>query len=223
MRYYPIFANLDGRHCLVVGAGGVGMRKTRSLVDSGASRVTVIDTCEPDADGLFELPQVEFHCREFRETDLDGVFLAIACTSNNEVNERIGELCATRNMLCNIADQPDMGSFIVPATVNRGDLTVAISTSGQSPAMAKRIRQELQESFGDEYGQVLALMGRIRPLMLALELETKENTAVFRALVNSGLLEALKCRDLDSTTEILKELLPHPLHDNIPELLDGLV
>jgi precorrin-2 dehydrogenase/sirohydrochlorin ferrochelatase len=187
--------------------------------------VTIIDTREPgpEFDPVTALPNVDFLCREFADADLDGKFLVIACTSSEEVNWRISNLCRDKGILCNIVDQPEKCSFIVPATVKRGDLTVAISTAGRSPAMAKRIRKELQESFGDEYANLLTAMGRIRPMMLSLGLTTADNTAVFRSLVNSALLDALKGHDLDAATEILKESLPDPLHDNIPELLDGLV
>lgn len=225
MRYYPLFVNLEKKRCLVVGAGGVGKRKIRSLVDSGAGHVTIIDTREPDSDldDILCLAEVDFQNRPFKDEDIDDTFLVIACTSNKALNAHISELCAERNILCNIADQPEKGSFIVPASIKQGDLTVAVSTGGHSPAMAKRIRKELQDSFGEEYASLLTAMGRIRPLMLGLGLETKENTAVFRSLVNSGLLEAFRAKNLDSAVEILKESLPQPLHDNISELLDGLV
>ena len=225
MRYYPIFVNLENKHCLVVGAGEVGKRKIQSLIDSGAGRVSIIDTRPPSEElaSLLELGNVEFSCREFEDSDLEGKFLVIACTSSEKVNWRISNLCAERSILCNIVDQPEKCSFIVPATVKRGDLTVAISTAGRSPAMAKRIRRELQDSFGEEYASLLTLMGRIRPLLLGLGLETKDNTAVFRRLVDSSLLDAMKAHKLDDAGEILKESLPAPLHVNIPELLDGLV
>lgn len=225
MRYYPIFVNLENKGCLVVGAGEVGKRKIQSLIDSGAGTVTIIDTrpADPEMAPLLAQDHVSFLCREFRDTDLDGKFLVIACTSSEEVNWRISTLCAERGILCNIVDQPEKCSFIVPATVKRGDLTVAISTAGRSPAMAKRIRKELQESFGDEYAGLLTLMGRIRPLVLGLGMTTAENTAVLRSLVNSDLLARIKAGDLDGASEILEESLPQPLHANIPELLDGLV
>lgn len=225
MRYYPIFVNLEQKDCLVVGAGEVGKRKIQSLIDSGAGSVTIVDTRPADSDmeSIISLENVHFESREFLESDLDGKFLVIACTSSEDVNWHISNLCAERGILCNIVDQPEKCSFIVPATVKRGDLTVAISTAGKSPAMAKRIRRELQENFGDEYANLLTAMGRIRPLLLELGLETKENTTVFRALVNSNLLDAMKVHNLDAAKEILKESLPRPLHANIPELLDGLV
>lgn len=225
MRYYPIFVNLERKHCLVVGAGEVGKRKIQSLVDAGAGQVTIIDTAPaaPELEPILARDNVIFHQREFMDADVDGTFLVIACTSSEAVNWRISNRCAEAGVLCNIVDQPEKCSFIVPATVKRGDLTVAISTAGRSPAMAKRIRKELQESFGEEYANLLTLMGRIRPLMLGLGRSTADNTAVFRALVNSSLLEAMKRRDLDEVGEILKQSLPEPLHDTIAELVDGLV
>ncbi len=225
MRYYPIFVNLENKRCLVVGAGDVGKRKIKSLLDSGAGFVTVIDTNGADAemDTILSDDNVEFFQREFKEEDLENKLLVIACTSSEAVNQQISNLCAEREILCNIADQPEKGSFIVPATITRGDLTVAISTAGQSPAMAKRIRRDLQDTFGEEYASLLSIMGRIRPLMLDLNLETKENTVVFRKLVNSELLAAIKGQDLDLAVGILKKSLPEQLYDNIPELLDGFV
>jgi len=225
MRYYPVFLNLESKRCLVVGAGGVGKRKIVSLLDSGAALVTVIDTREPDSamESILTRDNVEFFCRNFNDDDVDGKFLVIACTSSKHLNDRISRLCADSEILCNIADQPEAGNFIVPSTVKRGDLTLAVSTSGKSPAMTKRIRLNLQELFGEEYAGVLTVMGRLRPLLLDLGLETGENTAVFRALANSDLLSVVKVGNLDACEEILKESLPEPLHANIPELLDGLV
>ncbi|MUM78250.1 bifunctional precorrin-2 dehydrogenase/sirohydrochlorin ferrochelatase [Pseudodesulfovibrio sp. F-1] len=225
MRYYPIFVNLENKGCLVVGAGEVGKRKIQSLIESGAGSVDIIDTrpADPEMASILALDHVTFECREFRDADLDHRFLVIACTSSEEVNWRISNLCAERGILCNIVDQPEKCSFIVPATVKRGDLTVAISTAGRSPAMAKRIRKELQESFGEEYASLLVLMGRVRPLLLGLGMATSENTAVLRSLVNSDLLARIRAAELDAVAEILKESLPRQLHVNIPELLDGLV
>nr|WP_321514684.1 bifunctional precorrin-2 dehydrogenase/sirohydrochlorin ferrochelatase [uncultured Pseudodesulfovibrio sp.] len=225
MRYYPIFLNLENKTCLVVGAGAVGRRKIQSLLDSGARHVTIVDACEAasELESIIGKGEVDFQCRKFVDSDLDGKFLVIACTSSEKVNQRISDLCAKRGILCNIADQPEKGSFIVPATVKRGDLTVAISTAGQSPALAKCICRDLQDSFGDEYASLITLMGRIRPLMLSLDQGTKHNTAVFRSLVNSNLLAAIKNKNLDAAREILKESLPEPLYANIPEMLDGLI
>jgi precorrin-2 dehydrogenase / sirohydrochlorin ferrochelatase len=224
MRYYPMFVSLEGRACLVVGAGQVGLRKIRSLADCGASRLVIIERSEPNGAllELAELPGVSLVRRDFEETDLNGMFLAVAATSSVDVNRRIGELCQARGILCNIVDLPDEGSFIVPSCVERGELSIAISTSGQSPALTKRIRKDLQDRFGEEYAGFLHLMGRLRPHVLALGRETEANSALFRRLVESRLLEALKLGDSGLARSELLALLPLELHHFIPELLDGL-
>lgn len=224
MRYYPMFVSLEGRECLVVGAGQVGRRKIETLNSCGAGQVLVVDRSEPDADmgRLLQRPGIVFERREFRETDLEDKFLVIASTSSEEVNWRISRLCAARGILCNIVDQPEKCSFIVPAVVSQGDLTVAISTGGASPALAKRIRKDLEDAFGEQYGRLLIIMGRLRPLMLGLKLSTAANTAVFRALIGSTLLDVLAGPDADAAAKVLAEILPKDLHPKIPELLDGL-
>ncbi len=225
MQHYPLFVNLAGRHCLVVGAGSVGKRKAHSLLLSGAEQVTVIDThpASSEWDAFFAAKGTAYYCRNFDEKDIDGKFLVFACTSDQRVNSRISELCKKRGILCNNADSPEAGSFIVPASINQGDLTIAVSTSGHSPALSKRIRKELQDYFGSEYDKLLQIMGRLRPLLLKLDMGTSQNTAVFRALVYSELLDALKMEQLDVARKILEQSLPQSLHVNIPELLDGLV
>lgn len=219
MRYYPMFVSLEGQACLVVGAGQVGLRKIETLADCGAASILVVDKNPPDAALLALLARtgLSFAQRDFEQNDLDGIFLAIASTSSPAVNQRISDLCRERGVLCNIVDQPEACSFIVPATVCRGDLTLAISTGGQSPALAKRIRKDLQETFGQEYALFLKLMGRLRPLILALGLDTGANTAIFRALVDSRLLEALKLGDADLAQAELAAQIPQALPQGLPQ------
>jgi precorrin-2 dehydrogenase/sirohydrochlorin ferrochelatase len=224
MRYYPMFVSLEGRACLVVGAGQVGLRKLLSLADCGAAPLTVIERREPD-EALRELgsrPGVRILRRDFSESDLDGVFLVIAATSDSALNQRIGTLCRERGILCNIVDAPDQGSFIVPSSVVRGDLTIAISTSGQSPALTKRVRKDLQDQFGEEYARFLAVMSRLRPRVLAQGGQTEANSALFRRLVGSRLLEAFRAGDRPLAETELTAHLPAALHHLIPELLNGL-
>lgn len=224
MNFYPAYLDLSRARCLVIGAGSVGVRKIRGLVDGGAKDVLVLDLA-PLPDDLKDLADggsILFFQREFQHDDLDGVLLAMACTSNATVNTQIAGLCRERGILCNVADQPEVGSFIVPATFTQGDLTLAISTGGASPAMAQRIRKDLEATFGPHYGTFLLIMNRLRPMMLALGRPTTDNTKVFRALVASGLLDALKRSEQSEITEILTEILPEDLQSTIPELIDDL-
>jgi len=224
MRYYPIFVNLAGKKCLVVGAGQVGRRKIATLASCGAAEVLVLDVAGPGAEfeAVRGLPGVRFERRAFTPEDLDGRLLVIASTSDEELNWTISRLCAARNILCNIVDQPEKCGFIVPAILSQGELTVAVSTGGASPALARRIRQDLGDFFGSGYGALLILMSRLRPHIIGLGQGAEANSAVFRRLVNSSLLDALEQKDLAAAKAVLLAELPPELHPLTDELLDGL-
>jgi precorrin-2 dehydrogenase/sirohydrochlorin ferrochelatase len=225
MRYYPAFLDLRGRSCLLVGAGAVGRRKLATLLTCGPDRVLVLDPREPDEElvRLLEGGPAEHLRRDFREEDVDGCALAFACTGDAVLNARVAAACAERGVFCNVADQPEAGSFVVPAHVEQGDLVCALSTSGHSPALAKRIREDLQDYLGSRYENLLALMARLRPLVLELGQETPQNTACFRALVDSELGDALNQGDRLRAEAALRRTLPRELHPRIGELLHGLV
>lgn len=224
MRHYPAFLDPSRLSCLVVGAGDVGLRKIGTLVDCGVADILILDLAEP-SQGVREylpLPSVRFERRGFEPADLDGRSLAFACTPVREVNERVGRLARERGVLVNVADAPQESTFVVPATLSRGPLTVALSTGGASPAVARRIRMELEDYFGPRYGLFLTLMERIRPLVLGLGRPTADNTAVFRALAASALPDALAADDAAMAAQELARLLPPELAPRATELLDGL-
>ncbi|MEA4858503.1 MAG: bifunctional precorrin-2 dehydrogenase/sirohydrochlorin ferrochelatase [Solidesulfovibrio sp.] len=223
MRYYPLYVNLRGKRCLVVGAGQVGRRKIATLAACGPDEVLVLDRDPPAAvvEELAARPEVVFERRGFAPADLDGRFLVIAATDDEALNWAISRECAARGILCNIVDQPEKCSFIVPALFTRGDLTVAISTGGASPALARKIRQGLGEFLGAEYGALLVLMSTLRPMVLELGLPTEENSNIFRKLVNSSLLEALERGDDAAAAAVLRDILPPALHGEAAGLIDG--
>jgi len=223
MRYYPIFVNLQGKRCLVVGAGQVGRRKITGLAESGAAAILVVDPGLPPelAEQLSGLPAVTLAARPFAPDDLDDRFLVIAATDDEEQNWTISRECARRGILCNIVDQPEKCSFIVPALFTQGELTVAISTGGGSPALARKIRQGLGEFLGGEYGTLLVLMGRLRPLVLDLGLGSPANAAIFRRLVDSKLIDALGRGDAQAAEAILRDILPAALADQASALVSG--
>lgn len=222
MRYYPIYVNLRGKRCLVVGAGQVGRRKIATLAECGAEEILVIDLAPAEScAGLLSHPAVVFACRPYETADLDGRFLVIASTDDEALNWRISRECAERGIPCNIVDQPEKCSFIVPALFTQGDLTVAISTGGSSPALARKIRQGLGEFLGSEYGALLILMSRLRPMVLGLGLGSPANSKLFRELVNSPLLEALEQADPARAETILRDILPATLHGEAAGLVAG--
>lgn len=225
MNYYPIFLKVKNRKCLLVGAGAVGVRKLKSLLECDPESVTVIDTLPPgkDFEELCRDSRVDFRQREFTPEDLEDKFIAFACTSNTEVNRNIYELCSSKNILCNIADFPEGSNFIVPSVIRQGDLTLAVSTGGCSPAFTRKVRGELENVFGPHYAAFINLMGRIRPMVLDLGKETSQNTALFRLLVGSSILEEMEAGNMDRVSEILAENLPDELVPHIPELIDDLI
>jgi precorrin-2 dehydrogenase/sirohydrochlorin ferrochelatase len=224
MRYYPLFADLSAKKCLVVGAGEVGRRKIGTLAACGAMEVLVLDLSPPGPDmrEILDHPAVVFEQRAYEDRDLDQRFLVIASTSDEDLNWRISRACQDRGILCNIVDQPEKCSFIVPALYTQGDLTVAISTGGGSPALARKIRQDLGDFLGSEYGAGLLLMSRLRPMVLGLGLGPQRNSGIFRGLVDSGLLEALESQDRAMVQDLLARHLPQELHHCLAEITDGI-
>lgn len=196
MRYYPVCLDIKDRSCLVVGGGNVGTRKAKGLLAAGALVTVVSPELNPGLKALTPDP-VRWRERGYRPEDLDGMFLVFGATDDEALNRRIYADAGKRNMLCNIADRPDICSFILPSVVHRGDLLLAISTSGKSPAFAKKLRQDLERQYGKEYAIFLRLMGAIRKRLLSAGHSPEAHKTQFEALLDAGLAE-LVCRG-DST------------------------
>lgn len=207
MKYYPLFLDITGRTCLVVGGGNVGSRKAATLITCGA-RVTVIS---PDVSEtlkhMAESGALTHKAEPYTPEDLDGVFLVFCATNDRDLNLKIAEDAKKRGILCNVADTPDASDFILPSLVDRGDLTLAVSTSGTSPAMAKKLRLELSEQFGDEYAECLALLGRVRKKLLARGHDPEEHKSRLGQLIEGNLLGMLKNRDRDGVNALLGSVL----------------
>lgn len=223
MRYYPLLLDLTAVRCLVVGAGEVGLRKVEGLLPCGPARITVLDPA-PAGSALAVLlarhPEITYEQRPFTDTDLQGMQLVFACTSSQSVNAMIGQACRRLGILCNMADAPEEGSFVLPASVTRGDLTISVSTSGASPALARVIRQELEIRYGPEYETMTRLLACIRPALLALGQASSENREVFRRLAASALPEMFRMNDRAACERLLAAVLPVPLHVRIGEWCD---
>ncbi|MFQ5486502.1 MAG: bifunctional precorrin-2 dehydrogenase/sirohydrochlorin ferrochelatase, partial [Desulfobacterales bacterium] len=143
----------------------------------------------------------------YRTADLEGVFLVICATDDEQLNGLVSRDAQRLNKLCNIADRPDVCNFIIPSVVRRGDLVVAISTSGKSPALAKKLRKELENNFGEEYDDFLHLMGIIRKKLLAHGKQPEYYKPLFEKLVNSELLEMIKNKNIKGVDLLLRRSL----------------
>ncbi|MCA1848752.1 MAG: bifunctional precorrin-2 dehydrogenase/sirohydrochlorin ferrochelatase [Actinobacteria bacterium] len=155
---YPIFLDLSGRRCVVVGGGEVANRKARKLLQARA-RVVVIS---PEVGAELESVAVEVHRRPYGEGDLEGAYLAFAATDSREVNAAVAREAEERGIPVNVADRPSEGDFALPSTLRRGGLQVAVSTGGASPTLARKIKDELEEVFGPEWAGIVEELGRSR-------------------------------------------------------------
>ncbi|HET9742049.1 MAG TPA: bifunctional precorrin-2 dehydrogenase/sirohydrochlorin ferrochelatase [Terriglobales bacterium] len=183
MSLFPIALKLNDRRCLVVGAGKVGTEKIFGLVDAGAL-VHVVDPAPSKA--VREMAwagQIELRHGEYRVCDLASVFLAVAATSNADLNRRIFEDALARGILVNVVDVPELCDFYYPATIRRGALTVAVSTEGESPILAQRLRDEISDLLPEEFEEAVARIGSERRRILATYEPGEHRRQLLRDLV----------------------------------------
>lgn len=161
--FYIACLKLRGRNCLVVGGGEVGLEKTEGILACGGDAVLVSpDACDPLRD-LAEEGSITWHRRPYDgPADLEGMFMAIAATDDSEVNIKVYEDAEQRAMLVNVADVPPLCNFILPAIVRTGPLAIAISTAGSSPALAKRMKREIGELYGEDYARLAVILNDVR-------------------------------------------------------------
>ena len=161
-KLFPIFLKLSDRHCLVVGAGTIAESKIRSLLESEAKVHVVAPEATSQVRSWAKANRIEWEPRPFQLDDLEGMFLVVAATSSTELHREIFQEAVKRHVLCNIVDVPPLCDFYYPAVVQRGALQIAISTGGKSPALAQRLRKQLEDQFGPEYEEWLELLGGAR-------------------------------------------------------------
>jgi len=207
MRYYPVNLDLQNRKCLVVGGGDVGTRKAVTLLDCGAVVTAVSIKASEKLLKLAESGLIELKRRPYTETDLGGMFLVICATDDEELNRQVSRDAEKFNMLCNIADRPEACNFILPALVKRGDLVIAVSTSGKSPAFAKKIRKDLEKQYGVEYADFLILMGAIRKKLLSYSHEPEAHKPLFEMIINKDIVQLIKNNDTKKIDSVLFEVL----------------
>lgn len=207
MRYYPICLDIQNRNCLVVGGGSVGTRKVITLLNCGADVTVVSPSASAHLQELANNGSVMIKNRTFRFSDLAGMFLVCSATDNQKLNRQIHAKAEDLGMLCNVADRPEVCNFILPSIVNRGDLIIAISTSGQSPAFAKKLRHDLENIFGNEYAEFLKLMGAVRKKLLSRDHRPEAHKHLFEQLINGGLVEMIKAHQYQDINALLFKIL----------------
>ena len=187
---FPMFTKLEGRRCLVVGAGKVGEPKIGGLIDTGASiHVVALEASETVRQWARE-GKIVLELRKFADQDLEGVFLAVVATASRALNSSVYLEARRRGVLCNVVDVPEYCDFYYPAVVRRGDLQLAISTNGQSPSLSQKLRQQLERQFGPGYAQWVAELGETRRLVLASDLDPQRKRDLLLSLASREALNA---------------------------------
>src|SRR5207302_7854563 len=187
---FPMFVKLEGRPVLVVGAGKVAEGKIEGLLDTGAQIRVVALKATAAVRERARRSKIDFEERAFTPSDLDGAFLAIVATPSRSLNEAVYREAQARGALCNVVDVPEYCDFFYPAVVRRGDLQIAVSTAGQSPSLAQKLRQQLEKQFGPEYGDWLAELGETRKLIRASDLGKERKSELLHSLASREALEA---------------------------------
>ena len=200
---FPMFMKLTGKRCLVVGAGNVGEQKIAGLIETGARiRVVALEATSEVRKWARE-EKIELELRAFRATDLAGLFLTVVATSSRSLNERIYYEAQRLGVLCNVVDVPDLCDFFYPSIVRRGDLQIAVSTAGQSPSLAQKIRQQLEKQFGPAYESWVTELGETRKLILASDLDRERKLDLLHSLASREAVEAALAEQGESDLELV--------------------
>jgi len=187
MSLFPLFLKLQGQPVLVIGGGEIAEGKIGSLLHTGASVHVVAPEATPAIRGWAQEKRIEWHQRNFAHEDVKGKQLIIAATSSADVNHEVYGEARHHGVLCNVVDDPAYCDFYFPAVVRRGDLQIAISTGGQSPALAQQLRQQLENQFGPEYAELVSELGQQRRLILATQPAGDDRKKLLHELAQQGL------------------------------------
>ena len=206
-KFYPMMVDVAGKRCLVVGGGRVAERKVLSLVECGAEVEVVSPSTTARLAALASAGRLRLRRRPVRPTDLRGAFLVVMATDDAQVNREVAETVRSAGGLVNVADDPDACTFLVPSVVRRGDLTIAISTGGGSPALAKKLRQRLEQTIGPEYEAFLGALRTLRERARRAVADPEERQAIYRRAVDSDLFEQVARGDPVAVAARIEDLL----------------
>ncbi len=205
---YPIALDVHGRRCLVVGGGGVGTLRARKLLDAGAQVRVVSPVLTDQLQSLVDAGVVADHrAHEYRPDDLDGCVLVIAATNDPALNRLIADDAQAAGVFVNVVDAPEHSTFAVPATLTRGALTVAVTTGGASPVLARHVRQELEMVIGSEWGALAHLLGNAREQLKEAFPDPAERAAAVEQLLRSPIADLLASGAHDRAAELVRDSL----------------
>ncbi len=207
MRYYPIYLDLKDRAVLVVGGGVIAEGKAVQLVEAGARVRLVSPDLTSRLTELAESGEIEYRQGEFKIDDLRGVVLVISATNDQAVNEEVARLAVEWELLHNVVDQPALCNFITPALVTRGELQISVSSGGGSPSLIQRVKREIGELIGDEYGELLEVAAEMRAEAKRLIPDFEARRIVLHAFVESEAIELLRAGKREQARQLAFDLL----------------
>ena len=207
-QFYPVNLNVAGRRCVVVGGGMVALRKIRGLIDCGAEVHVISPEIVAGIESYVTGNEIIWHRRRYEAGDLHGVFLAVAATDDTKTQQMVASDAESARILVNVVDDPSVCSFQVPAKIRRGGLLVTVSTGGGSPALAARIRRELETEFEPEYEQLVLLLAHIRERVVGNTTPSVSHKELFEKLLQLDMLELIKNEDWETLQEGIVSLLP---------------
>lgn len=197
--YLPIFLDLKGRKVLVIGGGRIAAEKLKKLMPCEADVLVITKEVKDEyIEEQAKSGKIKLEIREFSESDLEGVFIVISATDNSEFNQRVYDLCSSRNIPVNSVDQKDKCSFIFSAEIRRGDLTIAVSTGGASPGLAARIRNQIDDLISNEAEKYLDLIKQARENIKLRETNIEKRAEILKDIVKEiNIFENNKIEELN--------------------------
>ena len=189
--YYPVFLDITDKRCLVVGGGKVAERKVAMLLQFNAHVIVVSPVMTKTLLKLGEEGKIEYFQRTYTAKDLDNTALVFACTDNSAINNKIKKEAARKNIPVNVVDTPDVCDFIVPSIIRKGDLTIAISTSGELPLLSKKLRQKIEEIVTDDYLEYLHIMGEFRKHLMKTVKEARKRGMIMKNIGKMDMQEVI--------------------------------
>lgn len=186
MAYYPIMLNIKNKKCLVVGGGKVANRKIQALLECGGQVTVIAEELCNEVDVLYKKNKINVIKRNYVKGDIYGYFLAVSACDDSEINRLVAKEAHQHQILVNVVDNPELSSYIMPSVLRRQDLTVAVATGGKSPLLAKKIRHKLEEIIGEECGDLLEKLYKVREKIKYKDLSTEEKIKIYEDIINGG-------------------------------------
>ena len=215
--YYPVYLNLAGKRCVILGGGTIAQGKIAALRDAGAAITVISPHATEGIRRAAKRGDITFEQREYREGDLEGAFIAVAATNVWHVNREIYEEAEERGVLLNVVDDPDQCTFIAPSIVRRDPITLAVSTGGASPALARKLRETLAEAPALKWADLAGALGRARRVIK--EQRTVIDPTRWQCVITEDLLAMVQDGRDDEAVEIILSQLQDP---SIPEMCSDL-